>query len=414
MKKTFKALMFILPIFVIGFLIASWIFRDNISRTRKVLTLFEEDKILHNFLNMEDIFPVSVVYPPKETFQFKKGACSLPENFDFEGETINVEQYLKDTRTTGFIVMKNDSLLLEQYFQGHNDTTTHISWSVAKSFVSALFGIAIERGQIKSVQDKVTDYLPEFEGTGYDGVIIKDVLQMSTGVLFNEDYGDFYSDINRMGRALAWGSSMDQFSQSLKNEKEPGSYNHYVSINTHILAMILTKVTGKSITQQMQEELWNKIGAEHEAKWILDDKGMEFALGGLNVTLRDYARFGRLFLKKGNWEGEQIIPASWIQESTTMDAPHLLPGDHDKSSNHWGYGYQWWMPDVESGDFFAAGIYNQFIYVCPRYDLIIVKNSSNHNFAKADDQSKLQSIHLFQAIVEHVHQELNNELVTEN
>jgi hypothetical protein len=230
----------------------------------------------------------------------------------------------------------------------------------------------------------VTDYLPEFAGTGYDKVRIKDVLQMSSGVGFNEDYGDFNSDINVMGRYFALGMPMADFAKRLKRAREPGTYNLYVSIDTQVLGMILTKATGRSITDYMSEKLWSPIGAESDAYWIVDNTGMEFAIGGLNATARDYARIGQLFLDSGRWHGKQIVPEEWVRASVTPDAPHVMPGVRNTALRKDGYGFQWWIPYGRDDEFNAQGIYGQFIYIDPDKDMVIVKLSSNYHF-KNDD-----------------------------
>ena len=282
------------------------------------------------------------------------------------------------------LILQNDSLRFEKYYLGHSESTRHISWSVAKSFVSALMGIAIEEGHIKSIDQKIEEYLPELIGSGYEGVRIKDLLQMSTGVAFNEDYGDFNSDINRWGRSFALGGSQDAFAATLVNERPPGTYNHYVSINTHVIGMIIVKATGQTLSKYLEEKLWKRFGAEYNAYWIKDDKGMEMALGGLNVTLRDYAKMGQLYLRKGNWNGEQLVPEAWVKASVTPDAPHIMPGDNPNSAHSpFGYGFQWWIPPGDEGEFLARGVYNQYIYVNPTTSTVIVKNSANYNFNDA-------------------------------
>ncbi len=253
----------------------------------------------------------------------------------------------------------------------------NISWSVGKSFVSALVGIAIEEGYIESIQLPVSDYVPELKGTGYDGVSLKDVLQMSSGVRFNEDYDDFFSDIKRMGRVIAMGDSINEFAASLEREREPGTFNHYVSMDTQVIGMVLKATTGKDLSLYLEEKIWKTIGMQSDARWLIDDLGMELVFGTLNVTLRDYARFGRLYMNYGNWEGEQLVPKQWVIDSITPDAPHLMPGDYPLlSTRKMGYGYQWWIPEHPKGDFMARGVYGQYIYINPEKRVVIVKNSA--------------------------------------
>lgn len=203
---------------------------------------------------------------------------------------------------------------------------------------------------------------------------------MSSGVRFNEDYGDPKSDIQRWFRTFALGESQDEFAKTLQNEKKPGTYNHYVSINTHVLGMLLVKATNRSISSYFKEKLWDPIGAEHDAYWLIDEENMEMALGGLNATLRDYGKVGTLFLHEGNWKGTQIVPTSWVQESQAMDGEHLTPASQNSLHPDVGYGYQWWIPDGEDGELWARGVFNQYIYINPTTETVIVKLSANQHF----------------------------------
>ena len=375
----------------------------RVKRLYRAVHLFDEATIVENFLAMKDYFPTSDVQKSTAPYKFQYGEpVALPEQFSANGRDYNSAEWLNYTGTNGLLILKNDQVVYEKYFQGHTESTRHISWSVAKSFVSALFGIAIERGFVRSIEETVTDYLPELHGTGYDGVRIKDVLQMSSGVRFNEDYGDFKSDINRFGRIMALGGSFAKFTASLENERPPGTFLYYVSIDTQVIGTILMRATGMSLSDLLQQWLWEPLGMEQDAYWLVDSENVEMALGGLNATLRDYAKFGRLYLNKGNWNGQQIVPADWVKASITPDAPHLQTGENDLSETTSGYGFQWWLPDESDGEFMAVGIYNQFIYVSPKDDLVIVKQSANHRYTEDDYISSDESIAFFRAIAAHL------------
>lgn len=361
--------------------------------------LFDEDRIVENFRSFDKSFPASYLKAAPAPYKYsKRPNIALPENFLFGGQTYNSQQFLKDSWTTGLLVIQNDTILFEEYYLGNTESTNNISWSMAKSFISALIGIAIEEGHITSIMQTVEEYVPELKGTAYGDVRIKDVLQMSTGVKFNEDYGDYNSDINRWGRAFAFGGAQDDFPATLERAIEPGTVNHYVSINTHVLGMILKKATGRSITDYMQEKLYHPLGMEYDGYWVTDNAGMEMALGGLNITMRDYAKIGTLFLKKGNWNGQQIIPAEWVAASTTPDAPHLQP-----SADNLGYGYQWWIPKSEVGEFMALGVYNQNIYINPTTNTVIVKLSANpkYNDPAYVPSNDMANLELYRKIIAH-------------
>jgi CubicO group peptidase (beta-lactamase class C family) len=233
--------------------IGSAIFHERLIRLYRVIRLFEQDVIVENFRHMDGIIGTRTVHKADQTKTFEKDPQPLPASFIYNGESIDLQQFLKDQYTTGMIVIKDNKIAFEEYWLGNDENTKTISWSVSKSMISALIGIAIDEGLIKDVYDPVTDYVPFLKGTGYDNVPIKHVLQMSSGIGFNENYGDFNSDINRLGRLLALNTSIDEFVASLKNIREPGTYNQYVSMDTQVLSMVLREVTGKR-----SQNIWRK------------------------------------------------------------------------------------------------------------------------------------------------------------
>ena len=373
-------------------------YRTELTHLWRVVHLFDADVIVSNLQHMDELFPSRPVQRGSEVFEFGRGTYSLPATFTYTDRSYHTETFLEDTATTGLLIVQDDRILLERYQRGHSAGGRHIAWSVSKSFVSALFGIAVAEGHIRDIMQPVTDYLPELEGSGYDGVPIKHLLQMSSGVGFNEDYGDPSSDINRMGRAMAMGSSLLEFAATLKRVREPGTLQHYVSIDTQVLGTILVRATGRSLAAFTSEKLWRVLGMESDAYWLVDGSGMEMAFGGLNATLRDFARFGRLYLNRGNWNGRQIVPRAWVDASVTPDAPHLMPGPKPNSDNEMGYGYQWWIPAEPRGDFMALGVYNQMIYVDPRHRLIIVKNSANRDFQRNGFEPTRETLALWRTV----------------
>jgi CubicO group peptidase (beta-lactamase class C family) len=356
---------------------------------------------------MYQSFNATTIPASTQPFYFPVKAKSLPDSFEYDDSGISTQDFIEDSQTTGLLVLKEGEVVYEDYWLGHQQNKQHISFSVAKSFVSALMGIAIEEGFVSSIEQSVTDYVPELVGSGYEGVSIKDVLQMSSGVQFNEDYGDFNSDINRFSRATAFGASLDDFSASLVREKEPGIYHHYVSIDTQVLGMVLTRATGKSLSQYLSEKIWQPLGMEHQAFWLADDYDMELALGGLNVTLRDYAKLGWLYLNQGAWTDnqgstQQIVPKQWVIDSITADEAHLVAGENNPaSSSSFGYGYQWWLPLDAEDEFAAQGIYNQYIYIDPDQKLVIVKNSANYRYTDKSLQWSPKHYAMFRGISEH-------------
>ena len=379
-------------------LVFAAVFRVQIRQFYHTVRLFDEDVIVANFSNMNSIAPTITINRSGKVNPFGRQPQPLPDSFVYNHEIRSIAEFLEDTSTTALLVIKGDDIAFEQYYQGTGEYDQRISWSMAKSFLSAIFGVAVNEGLIPDLNQAVTDYVPELKGSGYDGVSIRNVLQMSTGVYFNEDYGDFHSDINRMGRLMALGGSFDDFAASLTGEREQGTYMHYVSINTHVLGMVLRAATGRSIADYFNEKLWSKLDTERDAIYISDSTGEPMVLGGLNLITRDYARFGRLYRDHGTINGEQVIPANWIEDSITPDAPHLMPGERDNSDTDLGYGYQWWIPQNADGEFMAIGIYGQYIYMNRKADVVIVKNSAHRGFMDNNYESKDITVAAFRAI----------------
>ena len=373
-------------------------FRAELTQLWTIAHLFDEQDIVRNFQHMDEIFPTHPVAAGGSVMEFERGDYTLPESFEYEGKSYDTEEFLSDTMTTGLLIMQNDRILLERYAHGHSETGRHIAWSVSKAVLSALFGIAVEEGHIRDIMQPVTDYLPELEGSGYDGVSIKNILQMSSGVGFDENYGDPDSDINRMSRELALGGTLLEFAATLERARPPGTLQHYVSIDTQVLGTTLVRATGRSLADYTSEKLWKPVGMEQDAYWMVDGSGMEMAFGGFNASLRDFARLGRLYLNGGRWEGKQIVPAAWVKASITPDAPHLMTGPKPGSDNTMGYGYQWWLPADSDGDFMALGVYNQMIMVDPKHRLVIAKHSANRDFQHNNFEPTRETVALWRAI----------------
>ena len=375
---------------------------DRIRRVRMASSLFTGAEQHENFPGLHEMFPTAMLPASSSPWRFPLGGPQdLPTEFDYEGRTVDVETFLQETDTVALLVLDRGAIVHEQYRLTGGVDVTWLSMSVAKSFVSALVGIALHEGAFESVEIPVTDVVPSLEGSAYEGVAIRDILQMSSGARWNEDYSDPESDINRFGRIFALGGSINEFAASLTNELPPGTFNRYNSTDTQVLGMLLVETTAQSITEYMRVKLWEPMGAESHAYWLLDGEGMEMAFGGLNATARDYAKLGELYRLGGARNGVQIVPAEWIEESLATDAPHLVPGANAASDNDLGYGYQWWIPAGDRGEFMAIGVYNQFVYVDPTAGVVITKLSANRDYGMTTDESsyrEFETIEMFRAI----------------
>ena len=364
--------------------------RQRISRLLAATSMFSQDRIVKNFTSMGTMFEHVTLTPQTETVhQLTAGASmDMPAGFT---------TWVEDRAVTGIIALKDGIIRHESYpltAEGEDDpaSSTRISWSVAKSFLSVLMGILHEDETIPDLDAPVTQYAPTLTGSAYDGASIRDVLQMSSGVTFDEDYLDFWSDINKMGRVLALGRSMDGFAEDLdKTFVEAGTQWQYVSIDTHVLGMVIRGATGRTIPDLLTEKVITPLGPTVAPYYVTDGNGVAFVLGGLNLTTHDYALFGHMVANGGISFGTRIVSEDWIAQSTTPSAP--------TAAGAIGYGYQWWIPvGSTQGQFMARGIYGQYIYIDRPRGVVIAVNAADRQFRKAGVADA--NVDMFRAIAE--------------
>ncbi len=343
------------------------------------------------------VMPAVTIKAPDTPHQFGRMPIDLDMTYTYNGKSYTVDEFLKRTQTSGLLVLKGDDIVYERYLRGSDEDSLFTSYSAAKSLVSALVGIAIEDGLIESVDDPITDYVPELKGTGYDGVPIKHILQMGSGVKFGGSWGFVNPFSGLWGlheKVMFFDEPLEDYMKKRKYEKPSGQEFDYQPIDTLALGMLLKRVTGKTASAYMEEKIWQPLGMEADAFWNTDAVGVELCYGYLNATLRDYAKFGRLFCQKGRWDGKLIVPESWVIESTTPEDAHLMPG-RDADSG-WGYQYQWWVPKDSDWEFMARGHFGQRIYVYPGKDVVIVKTGVDVRPHSGEE------IALFRAIADYV------------
>lgn len=322
--------------------------------------------ILYNFSDIHDyrIFPKRELTPSATPFMFyAKTNQKFPETIIHKGKTVNLTQFMEDESTLALLVIRNDTMLYEKYFSDKDKTLLVPSFSMAKCFTSALIGCAIEDGLIKSVEEPVTNYIPELKKNGFDKVKIKHVLQMTTGIKFNENYINPFSDVG----TFYYGPNLRKHTTQMKLAYEPGTKFQYLSGNTEILGLVLERaLKNKTITQYLQEKIWTPLQMEFDASWSIDQKknGIEKTFCCLNARARDFAKFGKLFLNKGNYNGKQLVPANWVAQCSKAD---LTEGGAP------GYKYCWWIEN--DGSYQAQGYLGQHIYICPYKNIVIVKLS---------------------------------------
>jgi hypothetical protein len=249
-----------------------WMWRfDVVERLR---TLLDQQTQIQNFRRMQEVFPSRMIRRSPAPFHFERSLEDLDVSYRYHGKVSNLDEFLRRTTTLGLLVLKDDRIVSERYFFGATEDSRFTSWSVAKSFVSALVGIAIDERLIAGVDQPIADYVPELKHSGYARASIKDVLQMSSGVDFNEDYDNVFSDISRMYlMSFLFGSRINAYPTGVDSKRAPGEAFDYVSVNTQALGMLVTRATGKTLTAYLEEKLWSPLGMEGDSYWITDRTG---------------------------------------------------------------------------------------------------------------------------------------------
>lgn len=319
-----------------------------------------------NFPHMEKVFPGHIAKAGKKVRPLPKGKPLAIA----EGE---IESFLADQNVGGLIVLKDGKILLERYARGYGPAGRWTSFSVAKSFTSTLVGAAIRDGYIKSVEEPVTKYIPELVGSGYDGVSIAQLLTMTSGVKWNEDYTSPTSDVARMflEPVPAGEDPTVWYMKKLPRETEPGKKWVYKTGETNLIGVLVMRATRKPLATYLSEKIWSK-GMEQDAFWMIDPSAHEVSGCCLSVSLRDYARLGQLALEGG----KGVVPANWFAEATSSHA------DVGPAGSGYGYGYQWWT--YPQGRFGAQGIFGQTIRIDPKSKVVIVVSAAA---PKATDQA---------------------------
>ena len=372
------------------------------------LALFSGAPQHQNFGRFKDMAPTSAMAASKKPFAFPLGkTIDLPKHYSFEGHTKSVEDFFTETDTTALLVLKDGQMVMERYALTGGPDVHWISWSVSKSFVSALVGIAVHEGHIRSIEDPISDYIPVPKGSAYHGVSIKNVLQMSSGARWNEDYSDPSCDVFRLAAAMGGAMSLEEFVAGMATESPPGTVCRYNSGETQALGMLLAYATKRTLSDYMQEKLFEPLGMNAAGYWLVDKTGKEMAFAGLNLIARDFIKIGELYRNDGVWNGQQVVPSAWVKASITADAPHLVPGKPWLSDHTlpFGYGYQWWLPAGQDGEFTALGIYNQVVYGDRSKGVVIYKQSANRAYGTSKDEAtnrEIETIEFVRAIARHI------------
>lgn len=320
-------------------------------------------------------FPERILETSGDAFEF---SLRLEEDrvraqFEAVGGMDDFDRFLEENRTQAFLVIQDDAILYEQYFNGTQRESIVTSFSTAKSFTSALIGIAIAEGHIQSVNDPITEYLPELKerDPAFAAITIRDLLMMSSGIRYSEPPDNattyYYPDL----RSLAL--------ETTRIIDAPGNTFHYNNFHPLLLGLILERATGTTVAGYLEEKIWKQVGMEFSGSWSLDEHGFEKMESGINARAIDFAKFGRLFLNQGDWDGTQVIPAAWVADSTqadaTLDYASYYYDDFVFADGRGFYKYMWWgmQRQGQQDDLSAIGNKGQFIYISPEKNLIILR-----------------------------------------
>ncbi|RHJ91127.1 serine hydrolase domain-containing protein [Parabacteroides bouchesdurhonensis] len=310
-------------------------------------------------------------YPIFENRIVKAGApepWKISEKYNTLSIPVKYIPAFEELGTVAFIIIQNDSLLFEQYWEDYSPNSHSNSFSMAKSIVSLATGCAIDDGFIKSVDQPVSDFIPGFEGFNGKQLTLRHLLTMSAGVDFQEAYSSPFSPTTK----LYYGNNLQEIAFGMKEIEEPGKRFNYQSGVTQLLAFILEKATGEPLSSYVSRKLWTPMHAEEDALWSMDRKdGIEKAYCCFNSNARDFARFGQLLLNKGSWNGQQLVSASYLEEAITPDSS-LLYNDTDEPNK--SYGFQFWSLNHDGIQIpYMRGILGQYVFVIPERNAVVVR-----------------------------------------
>src|SRR6202012_3094372 len=319
-------------------------------------------------------------------------------SYTFESKRLSLDDYLSRNPATGLLIAKDDTILYEHYQYARSDQDRFLSQSMAKTITAMLIGIAVSEGKIKSIEDLVSTYVPGLANTEYGKTKLRDLLHMSSGVAFSENY-DGKDDVAQLGRDLFNEPGKDpvaSVAQFNTRVAPPGTKWHYASSETEILGLVLRAAIGEPVADYLHDRIWGELGTEADESWAIDGTGQEVTFCCFNAVLRDYARLGRLLAHDGAWNGREIIPRQWLMDATTVRSSdtHLAPG---VATKYFGYGYQTWIFPGEQRRFALIGIRDQMILVDPASKLVMVHTAVNRK--PYDPAANKQTISLWLGVL---------------
>ena len=323
------------------------------------------------FRSMDTLFTTRTVARSGPVWRLPHADHALDFTYTYKGASYTPEQFLERTYTNALLVMKDGRIVSEIYRNNTNERTRFIGWSMTKSITSILIGCALAEGRIRSLDDQITAYLPELKGGGYDGATIRQIMQMRSGVDYEERYDFDHPGAAASNHIAALVKNVARFADAARTVKRahpPGEVFQYKTLDTAVLGWLLERVSGGStVAAYTASRLWEPLGAESDGFYIMDGPpgvGREFSGAGFNATLRDFARVGQMMLDGGVADGRRIVAADWVRESTRSTG----------ASPMGGYGLQWWLLGNQ-GAYSAIGLQGQYIFVDPKTRTVVVKLS---------------------------------------
>jgi CubicO group peptidase (beta-lactamase class C family) len=320
------------------------------------------------YRTIDRIYPTRKISHGAKVYPLPKGK-SLDVSYDVQGETWNTDRFMAANKVSGLLVVKDGKIVLERYGLGRTQKDPWVSFSVSKSVTSTLLGAAIADGTIKSLDAPVTDYIPALKGSAYDGVTVRQLLTMTSGVKWNEDYSDPKSDAALFAAAKPGPGTENPivtYMAKLPREAPPGTKFSYKTGESDLVGILVENATGKRLADYLSEKIWSRFGMGSDANWMLDQAGHEIGGCCISMTLRDYARFGLFIMGGGKAGGVQIVPPDYLAEATKKQV--------QSDFGPLGYGYQWWIP--QGGGYEAIGVFGQSITINPAENLVVVINSA--------------------------------------
>ena len=340
------------------------------------------------FSHYDQIFEGRIVRRAATPSRLTRASVEPPLRYRFGVKTLTLDDYLAHNPITGLLIARGDTILVERYQYARNDRHRFTSFSMAKTVTAILIGVAIAEGHIRSVDDLAATYVPGLADTEYGRTSLRDLLQMSSGVHFSENYSGRDDSARLFIETVVQDSAGGVEAVKPYNQRDwpSGTMFSYASVETQVLGLVLRGAVGRPVTDYLREKIWEPMGAEADATWLVDRSGQEVAFCCLNAVLRDYARLGLLLAHDGNWRGRQLIPVTWVNEATRVrdDQPHLRPGT---ARRFLGYGYQVWILPGERRMFALLGVHGQAIFVDPASRLVMVHTAAYKQAADSNAEA---------------------------